>query len=68
MNRVQGKDPAVNSAWQAAALAGHDMDMLEESIELSPEERLRLHELGMERVRLLEAAMTQARADGRETA
>jgi hypothetical protein len=43
--------------WLAAERAGYDMDLLAESLSLSPAERLRLHAIALRRVELLEAAM-----------
>lgn len=47
----------VQSAWEAARLYGCDMDLLEESLSLTPAERLRLHDIAIERVRQLEIAI-----------
>src|SRR5262245_47369106 len=44
-------------AWRAARETGLDMDLLEESLLLSPEERLRLHAIALNRVEVLERAM-----------
>jgi len=54
-------------AWQAAEAAGHDMALLLESMEMTPAERLRMHELAIERLERLEAAMARKRAGGGST-
>jgi hypothetical protein len=46
-------------AWLAAQAFGCDMDLLEESLALSPSERLRLHDIALGRVAQLEAAMKE---------
>ena len=48
-------------AWCAARLHGCDMDLLEESLALTPAERLRLHDIAVRRVEQLEAAMRESR-------
>lgn len=47
----------MESAWSAAEAAGHDMTLLQESLELTPDERLRLHDLAVARLERLELAM-----------
>jgi hypothetical protein len=49
--------PEDGPAWRAARADGCDMDLLEESLSLSPEERLRLHDIALRRIELLEKAM-----------
>ena len=44
-------------AWLAAAELGCDMELLAESLALSPAERLRLHTIALRRIERLEAAM-----------
>ena len=48
-------------AWIAAERAGHDMSLREESLGLTPTERLRLHDLALARVILLEEAVARKR-------
>jgi hypothetical protein len=54
------KAPAPGPAWRAAAAYGCDMDLLAESLALTPAERLRLHTIALRRVQQLEAAMKKA--------
>ena len=56
------------SAWQAAKDFGCDMDLLEESLGLTPTERLRLHTIALRRVELLEAAMKRESGGSRPSA
>ncbi len=55
-------------AWRAAQAFGFDMDLLKESLELSPDERLRLHEIALRRLTRLEAAFKDARSGHRPPA
>ncbi len=48
-------------AWRAAELFGCDMDLLAESLTMTPAERLRLHDIAVTRIEQLEAAMKAAR-------
>jgi hypothetical protein len=56
------------SAWHAAEEYGCDMDLLDESLALSPAERLRLHTIALRRLEQLEAAMRKARGGTGPTA
>lgn len=53
------EDPA-GPAWRTAQAFGCDMDLLAESLTLTPAERLRLHDIAVKRIELLEAAMKAA--------
>jgi len=55
-------------AWRAAEEFGIDMDLLAESLALTPAERLRLHMIALRRVERLEAAMKRARDGSRPPA
>jgi len=59
--------PCPSPAWRAAEAAGCDMQLLEESLAASPEERLRLHGIALKRLLHLEAAMREARRVARPT-
>jgi hypothetical protein len=48
-------------AWRAAEAYGCDMDLLAESLALTPAERLRLHTIALRRIEQLEAATKRAR-------
>ncbi|TPW12151.1 MAG: hypothetical protein FD129_1519, partial [bacterium] len=54
-------DERAGPDWIAAEAAGHDMTLLLESAELTPEERLRLHDLAVARIEILEAAVAGGR-------
>lgn len=45
------------SAWEAARQAGLDMDLLQDCLDLTPTERLRLHALAVLTAERLRAAM-----------
>ena len=47
------------SAWEAARQAGFDMDLLEDSLQRSPAERLRLHDLALATANMLRRAMKE---------
>jgi hypothetical protein len=47
-------------AWRAAEVHGRDMTLLEESLGLTPAERLRQHDLAVTRLEVLEVAMRKA--------
>jgi hypothetical protein len=53
--------PPSDPAWRAAEAYGCDMDLLEESLSLTPAERLRLHMIALRRLEQLEAAMEEVR-------
>ncbi|MDZ4806439.1 MAG: hypothetical protein SGI90_16415, partial [Candidatus Eisenbacteria bacterium] len=46
-------------AWEAARQAGFDMDLLEDSLQRSPAERLRLHDLALATASMLRRAMKE---------
>ena len=64
---TNSNDP-VGPDWYAAEAAGHDMLLLLESAELTPDERLRLHGLAVARLERLELAMGRSRQDDRPPA
>jgi hypothetical protein len=47
---LKGSEDLHGPAWRAAELYGCDMDLLSESLSLSPAERLRLHGIALRRV------------------
>jgi hypothetical protein len=48
-----------HSAWEMARRAGFDMDLIEDSMELSPSERIRLHTLALVTAENLRRAMKE---------
>jgi hypothetical protein len=65
---AQSPDDATGPAWRAAQAFGCDMDLLAESLTLTPAERLRLHNIAIRRVEQLESAMKAAHDDLRPPA
>ncbi len=47
------------SAWEIARQAGVDMDLLEDCLRLTPEERIRVHSLALQTGRTLREALLE---------
>ena len=62
-----GKRRQDGPAWLAAKAHGFDMHLLEESLSLTPHERLRLMSVAVNRLERLEAAMQGARRAARSS-
>jgi hypothetical protein len=56
----QEYEPAsAHPAWEAARLAGLDMELVEECLAMPPEERIRLHTVALVSAEALQCAMTE---------